>query len=179
MISLYWLWTQDTVLLWIIFNIPPQICNSTWEEKLSGNHNFGSPYSASEEEGCASAFPKLASWANPSASLHGKLPCSERPVLPCCHCAWYVGGAQIVLEWTNLFELCLCLHFLLTRNCLPCRCLQEFRLWVWHYLLCEHTALCSFFRWRWWCLSIDSNTCFYNGVYTPDNTYSESKGISY
>ena len=68
------------------------------------------------------------------------LPCSEWPALPRCHCAWYVGGAQIFLEWTNLFELCLCLHFqfLLTRNCLLCRCLQEFRLWVWHYL-CVNT----------------------------------------
>lgn len=95
-------------------------------------------------------------------------PCSEWRVLPHRCCAWYVGGTQIFLEWTDLFELCLCLHFQfpLMRARLPRRHLQEFLLaspgvssesYINFYVNSLHDVVSLD---EGWCLSIDSNTCF-------------------
>ena len=54
---------------------PPPISSYTCKKEMSRNPKFSSPYSAFEEKGCDSAFPKLASWADPhgQTSLHDRL----------------------------------------------------------------------------------------------------------
>lgn len=99
MVSLYLLWIQDAVSLWRICDTPPKYAVYAHKEKISRNHNFGSPSSAFEEKGCYSAFPKLSSWADPPASLHEKL-CPAvgcPPPLPLC----LVCGRCSDISWMN------------------------------------------------------------------------------
>ncbi|KAG5195828.1 hypothetical protein JEQ12_011464 [Ovis aries] len=46
----------------------------TCKKEMSRNHQFSSPYSAFEEKGCNSAFPKLSSGADP----HGQTSPQDR-----------------------------------------------------------------------------------------------------
>lgn len=156
----------------------PKLCSYESKEKLSRKHNFGALCSAFEEKWCLPFSIHKACWrARAASSLQDRL-CPAVAVSLQTATVPRMWESQIFHKWIMALSFS---QFLLTRNCLPCRCLQELHLWVLHYFCLDTShCFCCFFRWRMWCLSIDPHTWLYNGVYIPkNNTYSESKGISY
>lgn len=130
---------------------------------MSRNPKFSSPYSAFEEKGCNSAFPKLASWADPhgQTSLHDRL-CpavsdvsSPTTVVPgMWEALRYFLNEQTSLNYAFVFIFNFPWWELVYRVDVS----RSF-FWVLHYLLCEliHDVVSLD---EGWCLSIDSNTCF-------------------
>ena len=148
---------------WPITDPPYPQYAATHARKKWAETMFSSPYSAFEEKGCSSAFPKLASWADP----HGQTSPQDR----LCPAVSDVSSPAVVVPgmWEALR------YFLNEQTSLNCAFVFIFSFswqeliyhvdvsrsffWVLRYLLCELTALCCFFN-KGWCLSIDSNTCF-------------------